>query len=74
MKAPYELLKWVAENKKLPVVNCDAVLMMQLGLDGVFVGSSIFKSSDPVICKDPSGVITVAAVITISFLQVIYLS
>lgn len=56
MAAPYELVKWVAENGKLPVVNfaaggiatpADAALMMQLGCDGVFVGSGIFKSGDP---------------------------
>ena len=54
--APYELVKYVAENKKLPVVNfaaggvatpADAALMMTLGVEGVFVGSGIFKSSDP---------------------------
>ena len=54
--APYELVKEVAELGKLPVVNfaaggvatpADAALMMQLGADGVFVGSGIFKSSDP---------------------------
>ncbi len=54
--APLELVKWVHENKKLPVVNfsaggiatpSDAALMMQLGCDGVFVGSGIFKSGDP---------------------------
>ena len=54
--APYELVKWVAENGKLPVVNfsaggiatpADAALMMQLGCDGVFVGTGIFKSGDP---------------------------
>ena len=53
---PYELLKYVLKNKKLPVVNfaaggvatpADAALMMQLGCDGVFVGSGIFKSGDP---------------------------
>ena len=53
---PYELLKYVHKNKKLPVVNfaaggvatpADAALMMQLGCDGVFVGSGIFKSGDP---------------------------
>ena len=53
---PYELLKYVHENQKLPVVNfaaggvatpADAALMMQLGCDGVFVGSGIFKSGDP---------------------------
>ena len=57
MQAPYELVKQVAANKKLPVVNfaaggvatpADAALMMQLGMDGVFVGSGIFKSGDPV--------------------------
>jgi len=56
MQAPYELVKYVAENGKLPVVNfaaggvatpADAALMMQLGMDGVFVGSGIFKSSNP---------------------------
>jgi pyridoxal 5'-phosphate synthase pdxS subunit len=54
--APYELLVEVARTGKLPVVNfaaggiatpADAALMMQLGVDGVFVGSGIFKSSDP---------------------------
>lgn len=54
--APYELICYVKENGKLPVVNfaaggiatpADAALMMQLGADGVFVGSGIFKSSDP---------------------------
>lgn len=56
MQAPYELVKQVAKTGKLPVVNfaaggvatpADAALMMQLGLDGVFVGSGIFKSSNP---------------------------
>jgi pyridoxal 5'-phosphate synthase pdxS subunit len=55
-QAPYELVKWVAENGRLPVVTftaggiatpADAALMMQLGADGVFVGSGIFKSGDP---------------------------
>jgi pyridoxal 5'-phosphate synthase pdxS subunit len=54
--APYDLVVWVAENGKLPVVNfaaggvatpADAALMMALGADGVFVGSGIFKSGDP---------------------------
>jgi pyridoxal 5'-phosphate synthase pdxS subunit len=54
--APYDLVVWVAENGKLPVVNfaaggiatpADASLMMQLGAEGVFVGSGIFKSSNP---------------------------
>lgn len=56
INAPYELVKLVAETGKLPVVNfaaggiatpADAAMMMQLGCDGVFVGSGIFKSSDP---------------------------
>ena len=56
LPAPYELVKWVAANGKLPVVNfsaggiatpADAALMMQLGAEGVFVGSGIFKSEDP---------------------------
>lgn len=56
MGAPYDLVVFVAENGKLPVVNfaaggvatpADAALMMQLGSEGVFVGSGIFKSSDP---------------------------
>merc|ERR1712085_134379 len=56
MQAPYDLVKKIAETGKLPVVNfaaggvatpADAALMMQLGLDGVFVGSGIFKSSNP---------------------------
>jgi pyridoxal 5'-phosphate synthase pdxS subunit len=54
--APYELVREVAEAGRLPVVNfaaggiatpADAALMMQLGCDGVFVGSGIFKSEDP---------------------------
>lgn len=54
--APYDLIKFVHENGKLPVVNfaaggiatpADAAMMMQLGVDGVFVGSGIFKSGDP---------------------------
>jgi len=56
LQAPYDLVKWVADNGRLPVVNfsaggiatpADAALMMQLGCDGVFVGSGIFKSGDP---------------------------
>jgi pyridoxal 5'-phosphate synthase pdxS subunit len=56
LQAPYELVAWVAKNGRLPVVNfsaggiatpADAALMMQLGAEGVFVGSGIFKSSDP---------------------------
>jgi pyridoxal 5'-phosphate synthase pdxS subunit len=56
MGAPYQLLVQVAQLGKLPVVNfaaggiatpADAALMMQLGVDGVFVGSGIFKSADP---------------------------
>ncbi len=54
--APFELVRWVHENGTLPVVNfaaggvatpADAAMMMQLGLDGVFVGSGIFKSGNP---------------------------
>lgn len=57
MQVPYEILKSVHDNGKLPVVNfaaggvatpADAALMMQLGAEGVFVGSGIFKSGDPV--------------------------
>jgi pyridoxal 5'-phosphate synthase pdxS subunit len=56
LQAPVELVKWVAENGRLPVVTftaggiatpADAALCMQLGANGVFVGSGIFKSSDP---------------------------
>ena len=54
--APVELVKWVHDHGRLPVVNfaaggiatpADAALMMHLGMDGVFVGSGIFKSGDP---------------------------
>ena len=54
--APYDLVRWVAQAGKLPVPNfsaggiatpADAALMMQLGAEAVFVGSGIFKSSDP---------------------------
>ncbi len=56
LQVPYELVEYVHDNKKLPVVNfaaggvatpADAALMMQLGAEGVFVGSGIFKSGDP---------------------------
>jgi pyridoxal 5'-phosphate synthase pdxS subunit len=56
LRAPYDLVRYVHENGKLPVVNfaaggiaspADAALMMQLGVDGVFVGSGIFKSERP---------------------------
>lgn len=56
LQVPYELVLFVHENKKLPVVNfaaggiatpADASLMMQLGAEGVFVGSGIFKSGNP---------------------------
>ena len=56
MQAPYELLQYVHKNGKLPVLNfaaggvatpADAALMMQMGAEGVFVGSGIFKSGDP---------------------------
>jgi pyridoxal 5'-phosphate synthase pdxS subunit len=56
LQAPVELVRWVAENGRLPVVTftaggiatpADAALCMQLGADGVFVGSGIFKSGDP---------------------------
>lgn len=57
LQAPYELVRYVHDNGRLPVVNfaaggvatpADAALMMQLGAEGVFVGSGIFKSGDPV--------------------------
>ena len=56
LQAPLELVRWVAQNGRLPVVTftaggiatpADAALCMQLGADGVFVGSGIFKSADP---------------------------
>jgi pyridoxal 5'-phosphate synthase pdxS subunit len=56
LQAPFELVRWVAEHGRLPVVTftaggiatpADAALCMQLGADGVFVGSGIFKSADP---------------------------
>lgn len=56
LQAPYELVRYIHENGKLPVVNfaaggvatpADAALMMQLGAEGVFVGSGIFKSGNP---------------------------
>ena len=56
LQAPYELLQYIQENGKLPVVNfaaggvatpADAALMMKLGAEGVFVGSGIFKSGNP---------------------------
>ena len=56
LQAPYNLVKYVHDNGKLPVVNfaaggvatpADAALMMELGAEGVFVGSGIFKSGNP---------------------------
>ena len=56
LQVPYDLVQYVHENGKLPVVNfaaggvatpADAALMMQLGAEGVFVGSGIFKSGNP---------------------------
>ena len=56
LQVPFELVNFVHDNGKLPVVNfaaggvatpADAALMMQLGAEGVFVGSGIFKSGDP---------------------------
>ena len=56
LQVPYQLITYVHENKRLPVVNfaaggiatpADAALMMQLGAEGVFVGSGIFKSGNP---------------------------
>ena len=56
LQVPFELVKYVHENRRLPVVNfaaggvatpADAALMMQLGAEGVFVGSGIFKSGNP---------------------------
>lgn len=56
LQVPYDLVEYVHDNGKLPVVNfaaggvatpADAALMMQLGAEGVFVGSGIFKSGDP---------------------------
>jgi pyridoxal 5'-phosphate synthase pdxS subunit len=56
LQAPYELIRQVAETGRLPVVNfaaggvatpADAALLMQLGVDGIFVGSGIFKSGNP---------------------------
>ena len=61
LKAPYELVKGIHESGELPVVNfaaggistpSDAALMMQIGVDGVFVGSGIFKSERPDIMAD----------------------
>lgn len=56
LQAPYELVQYVHEHGRLPVVNfcaggvatpADAALMMQLGADGIFVGSGVFKSDNP---------------------------
>jgi pyridoxal 5'-phosphate synthase pdxS subunit len=56
LQAPFQLVQWVAEQGRLPVVTftaggiatpADAALCMQLGADGVFVGSGIFKSGNP---------------------------
>jgi len=58
LRAPFNLVREIAETGRLPVVNfaaggiatpADSALMMQLGCDGVFVGSGIFKSGDPAV-------------------------
>jgi len=81
LQAPFELVKWVAEHGRLPVVTftaggiatpADAALCMQLGADGVFVGSGIFKSEEPSVrakaiveatthCRDPEILARVSA-------------
>jgi pyridoxal 5'-phosphate synthase pdxS subunit len=67
LQAPYELVRWVAENGRLPVPNfaaggvatpADAALCMMLGAESVFVGSGVFKSDDP----EPRGRAIVQAV------------
>ena len=64
LRVPYDLVVYVHENGKLPVVNfaaggvatpADAALMMQLGAEGVFVGSGIFKSGNPTSSSDRTG-------------------
>ncbi|MBE0448152.1 MAG: pyridoxal 5'-phosphate synthase lyase subunit PdxS [Actinobacteria bacterium] len=66
LQAPYELVKWVHDNGRLPVVNfsaggvatpADAALMMQLGADGVFVGSGIFKSEEEYVAKRAKAIV-----------------
>ena len=68
LPAPYALVRWVAEHGKLPVANfsaagiatpADAALMLQLGAEGVFVGSGIFKSAHPQ--KPPDALVTAAS-------------
>ena len=63
-RAPFELVRWVAENGRLPVVTftaggiatpADAALCMQLGADGVFVGSGIFKSGRDMVLDTTAG-------------------
>ncbi len=63
LQVPFELVQYVHDNGKLPVVNfaaggvatpADAALMMQLGAEGVFVGSGIFKSGNPAKRLPPS--------------------
>ncbi|MCL2047824.1 MAG: pyridoxal 5'-phosphate synthase lyase subunit PdxS [Defluviitaleaceae bacterium] len=68
LRVPFELLKYVHENAKLPVANfsaggvatpADAALMVHLGAEGVFVGSGIFKSGDP--AKRAAAIVTAVA-------------
>ena len=68
LRVPYGLLKYVHENGRLPVLNfsaggvatpADAVLMVKLGAEGVFVGSGIFKSGDP--CKRAAAIVRAVA-------------
>ena len=77
LQVDYELVKYVAENGKLPVVNfaaggvatpADVALMMQLGAEGVFVGSGIFKSGNP---KKRAAAIVIAVT---NFIQAIILA
>ena len=71
LQAPYQLVREVAERGELPVVlfvaggiatPADAAMMMQLGADGVFVGSGIFKSGDP--AKRAAAIVKATALFT----------
>lgn len=71
LRVPYDLILYVHENGKLPVVNfaaggvatpADAALMMKLGAEGVFVGSGIFKSGNP--AKRAAAIVKSVTIIT----------
>ena len=79
LEVPYDLVLYVHENHRLPVVNfaaggvatpADAALMMQLGAEGVFVGSGIFKSGNP--AKRAQAILRLVPILQLANLETIH--